>query len=88
MSREARVLLNISSAKMNIQWRPREVRESFLQRVLVAQWIEYNTHKKHIWYLSAQNFVQVICTSVNGITYGTNYQLSRDKSSGLVKLAM
>ena len=32
-------------------------------------------------------FVQVFCTSLNGNTNGTKYQLSQDKSSGLVKLA-
>ena len=32
-------------------------------------------------------FVQVFCTSLNGNTYRTKYQLSRDKSAGLVKLA-
>ena len=32
-------------------------------------------------------FIQVFCTSLNGNTDGTKYQLSGDMSDGLVKLA-
>ena len=34
-----------------------------------------------------QTFVQVFCTSLNGNTYGTKYQLSKDRSAGMAKLA-